>query len=98
VGVNYRCRIMSLLPKVAYQEIPVRTQGKAQVKRKKVLSYLKDAEGNDIEVKEYERKELLCGDILEGPAIIREAMATTHIVEGQKAIVGKYGEIYIELR
>jgi N-methylhydantoinase A len=98
VGVNYRCRIISQLPKIKYEEIPVRTKGKPQVKRKKVLSYLKDAEQNDIEVKEYERKELLCGDIVEGPAIIREAMATTHVVKGQKATIGKYGEIYIEWR
>ena len=98
VGVNYRCRIRSHLPKVEYEEIPTRTKGKPEVKRKRLFSYLKDAEHNDIEVEEYDRRELLCGDILEGPAIIREAMSTTHIVKGQKATIGKYGEIYVEWR
>jgi N-methylhydantoinase A len=31
-----------------------------------------------------------------GPAIIREPMSTTHVVAGQVATIGKYGEILIE--
>lgn len=65
MGVNYRCRIMSSLPKVEYEELPTRGSGKPEVKRKKVLSYLKDAEGGEIEVSEFERGGLMCGDMME---------------------------------
>jgi len=98
MGVNYRCRIMSPLPKAEYQELPARTRGKPDVKRKRVLSYLKNAKGSEIEVAEFEREELMRGDTIEGPAVIREPMSTTHILEGQKATIGKYGEIRIEMR
>jgi N-methylhydantoinase A len=98
MGVNYRCRIVSPLPKAEYQELPARTGGKPEVKRKRVLSYLKNAKGSEIEVAEFEREELMRGDTIEGPAVIREPMSTTHILERQKATIGKYGEIRIEMR
>ena len=64
-------------------------------KTKRKLSFLKDVRGNEIEVNEYKREYLQHEDTIKGPAIIREPMSTTFILEGQNAIVGKYGEIYI---
>ena len=36
------------------------------------------------------------GNVVVGPAIIREPMSTTHVVAGQRATVGAYGELVIE--
>jgi len=36
------------------------------------------------------------GDVIEGPAIIREELSTTQVCPGQTATVGSYGEIVIE--
>ncbi len=57
------------------------------------LSYLPEAEAD---VLEYERGDLYRGDVVKGPAIIREPDATTMVCAGQTATVGKYGEIRIE--
>lgn len=96
MGVTYRSRIMVPLPKAPYEKVSQRQAGRPKTQRKKVLSCIKDSKGNDIEVSEYDREELMLGDVIKGPAIIREPMSTTHILEGQKAVIGKYGEIYVE--
>ena len=57
------------------------------------LSYVEAAESR---AGEYQRDNLKAGNIVRGPAIIREAMSTTHVVAGQLATIGRYGEIYIE--
>ena len=46
--------------------------------------------------REYDRAKLQSGDVIEGPAIIREELSTTQVCPGQRATVGRYGEIVIE--
>lgn len=53
-------------------------------------------EGGERNGYEYERDELCPGDSVEGPAVIREDTSTTHIIAGQKATVGDFGELVIE--
>jgi N-methylhydantoinase A len=62
------------------------------------LSYLGDVDnledaGEGAQV--YERDDLRRGDVIEGPAIIMEKLSTTHVCTGQRATVGRYGEIVI---
>ena len=45
---------------------------------------------------EYERASLPTGARIAGPAVIREGLATTFVVPGQVAEVGRFGEIAIE--
>jgi N-methylhydantoinase A len=44
---------------------------------------------------EYRREELLYGDVIAGPAIIREAASTTFMLPQQVMAVGEYGELRI---
>jgi N-methylhydantoinase A len=64
-----------------------------QPERIVTLHYLEDGE---TEVAEYEREKLQRGDVIRGPAIIREPLSTTHMVRGQTATIGEWGEIVIE--
>lgn len=57
------------------------------------LSFMNEKES---EIMEYDRDELFYGDVIYGPAIIREPMATTIVCSGQIATIGRYGEIHIE--
>lgn len=45
---------------------------------------------------EYEREKLPPGAVVTGPAVIREALSTTFVPPGQRATVGRVGEIVIE--
>jgi N-methylhydantoinase A len=45
---------------------------------------------------EYERESLAVGAVVQGPAVIREALSTTFVMPGQVAEVGRFGEISIE--
>jgi len=49
-----------------------------------------------VTAREYDRSGLQSGDRIEGPAIIREELSTTQVCPGQRATVGRYGEIVIE--
>jgi N-methylhydantoinase A len=57
---------------------------------------LRYVEERESKVGEYQRENLKAGNIVRGPAIIREPMSTTHVVAGQVATIGDYGEISIE--
>ena len=43
----------------------------------------------------YERRTLCAGDVINGPAIVREPLSTTHIGQGQVGTIGRHGEIVI---
>jgi N-methylhydantoinase A len=57
------------------------------------LQYL---ETEPFDAPEYEREALAPGMRLAGPAIIREGLSTTFLYAGQRAEVGRLGEISIE--
>jgi N-methylhydantoinase A len=63
------------------------------VQRTLRLRYLGDGE---LDANEYARDQLLAGDRIAGPAIIREPMSTTLVPPGAAATVGSYGELVIE--
>ena len=47
--------------------------------------------------KVYDRKKLLAGNVIEGPAIIEEAASTTVIEPGDRVTVNEYGHLVMEL-
>jgi N-methylhydantoinase A len=78
---------------VAYQPIDRRNGGAPHAGRDITLSYIY---GEEVTAREYDRAMLQSGDVIEGPAIIREELSTTQVCPGQRATVGQYGEIVIE--
>ncbi|KHL01383.1 hydantoinase/oxoprolinase family protein [Sinomonas humi] len=98
-GVTFRVRAVQDTDKVEYPELPGREDDAGPVPtRTTTLSYLgalddPDEAGQAATV--FDRESLRRGDVIEGPSIIAERLSTTHVGEGQQAIVGRYGEIVI---
>ena len=98
-GVTFRVRAVQDTEKVTYPEVPERNDGTVLTSVRSVsLSYLGDLDdpadaGEHAQV--YEREDLRRGDVIQGPAIITEKLSTTHVCTGQRATVGRYGEIVI---
>ena len=91
-GVTYRVRAVVKTAKVSYP--PLKTRGSEPLKPvgSSVLRYVSDQE----EIAQIYRREDLCaGDVVMGPAIVREALSTTYITRNQLGTVGGYGEITI---
>ena len=91
-GVTYRVETVVPTEKVDYPKIPRRLSGEPTRVRLLELKYL---EKPSIHAAEYRREDLLCGDIIRGPAIVRETSSTTFVLPGQSLTVGQYGEMYI---
>lgn len=91
-GVTYRVETVIPTTKVDYPKIPARTGGEPQRTRTIDIRYLKD---HPIAAGEYQRADLRAGDVIQGPAIIREAASTTFMLPEQVMTVGEYGELYI---
>jgi N-methylhydantoinase A len=94
-GVTFRVQVIVPVEKVAYRRIEDRDGGELKPERTVTLRYLQDQE---VQAAEHQRDHLKRGDRIEGPAVIREALSTTHIGQDQVATVGDYGELVIERR
>lgn len=97
-GVTFRVRAVLDTPKVSYPELPERGAEPLQPIRTTVLRYLGDIEsGGDGEqtADVYQRDSLRAGDVIAGPAIVQEALSTTHIGATQVAAVGQHAELII---
>ncbi|GEN35338.1 hydantoinase/oxoprolinase family protein [Aneurinibacillus danicus] len=92
VGATFRLQIVIPTEKVNYPVLPSRTSGSLLPESIVELHYITD---EPITANVYSRDELLYGDVVYGPAIIRESMSTIFVQSDQKAAVGKYGEITI---
>ncbi len=93
-SVTYRVEVIVPSGKVSYPHLPVGQPRTLQPERIVTLHFTEDGE---TEVAEYEREKLQRGDVIRGPAIIREPLSTTHVVRGQTVTIGEWGEIVIEL-
>jgi N-methylhydantoinase A len=92
-GVTYRLSAIVPTEKVKYPTPRTRPAGETlQPSGTVILRYLEDAE---VEAPEYDRATLMLGDEIEGPAVIREPLSTTHLSRGQHATIGQVGEIVI---
>lgn len=93
-GVTYRVQAVVRTEKVDYPRLENRNgSGAPQAQRTLRLRYLGDGE---LDANEYARDQLMAGDRIAGPAIIREPMSTTLVPPGAAATVGSYGELVIE--
>ena len=92
-GVTYRVRAVVPTQKVSYPELPGREGQKLKSMGTTIIKYIAD-EAQIAQV--YDRINLRMGDVIQGPAIIREPLSTTHITQNQAGKVGKFGEINIE--
>ncbi|WP_413300987.1 hydantoinase/oxoprolinase family protein [Bacillus sp. 1P10SD] len=92
VGATFRLQIVISTEKVSYPVLPSRTTGYLFPESKVELQYISD---EPIIASIFSRDELLNGDVINGPAIIRESMSTIFVQDNQTAVVGKYGEIII---
>jgi N-methylhydantoinase A len=93
-GVTYRVEAVIAAQKVDYEPLAPRTSGSLASSSTFKLEYL-EAEPLDAAV--YDRADLRRGDVVTGPAVIREAMSTTFVLPGQQARVGEYGELHITM-
>jgi N-methylhydantoinase A len=93
-GVTYRVQLVVPVDKVSYSPADgTATRGEPRPTRTLKLQYLQD---EPFDAPEYEREILAPGMRLNGPAIIREALSTTFVYAGQRAEIGRLGEISIE--
>ncbi|WP_293780134.1 hydantoinase/oxoprolinase family protein [uncultured Aeromicrobium sp.] len=96
-GVTFRVQAVVPSSKVSYPTLPVRDDEHALTPTRELqINYL-GAHQEAVTAHEYHRSDLRAGDIIEGPAIIREELSTTFMIPGQKATVGAHGEIYIRM-
>ena len=91
-GVTFRAQLIVDAPKVEYPAIDVGDTTEVPPKSTVALKYLDRV--NSV-AGEHERDQLKARNIIRGPAIIREPMSTTHVLAGQRAEIGRYGEIII---
>ncbi len=92
--VTLRLRAVGLLPRPTLPKI---AKGSAEAEGLKGSRpvYRPDAD-NHVEYSVYDRRQMLSGNRVEGPAIIEEPSSTTIIHAGDALTVGEYGELIIE--
>lgn len=91
-SVTFRVEVIIPSPKVEYPKL-AKSDGKALVPSRRVsIRYLQQ---QPIDAGEYDRALLKAGALIDGPAVIREAMSTTFVLHGQIVRVGDYGELHI---
>jgi len=91
-GVTYRVQAVVPVEKVDYPRLERRAAGAPEPTGATTLRHIV---GEPVEAPEYQRETLLAGDEIAGPAIVREALATTYVCAGQTALVGDRGELTI---
>ncbi|MBX5448726.1 hydantoinase/oxoprolinase family protein [Thermogemmatispora sp.] len=92
-SVTYRVQVVVPSQKVEYPFLGEGQPHEVAPEHWTTLRYLGNGE---LRVAEYERAHLTSGAIVRGPAIIREPTSTIHVVAGQVARVGSWGEVIIE--
>jgi N-methylhydantoinase A len=93
-GVTYRVQLVVPVDKVSYSTADGDgPAGDPRPTRTRQLHHLRD---EPFDAPEYEREALAPGMRLGGPAIIREGLSTTFVYAGQRAEIGRLGEISIE--
>jgi N-methylhydantoinase A len=91
-GVTYRVEVALPTSKVDYPVLPARGAEPLAPTRTIELRYLEE---RPVQALEYDRAALRAGDVIDGPAIIREPLSTTFMLPGQIMTVGERGELHI---
>jgi N-methylhydantoinase A len=94
VTVNIRLKAIGKIKEVPETEIKKGKEIPAGAFKPRRKVYLED---NFIEARIFERDRLLCGNIIEGPAIVEEPYHTTLVMPGQTLEVDKLGNLVIQV-
>jgi N-methylhydantoinase A len=94
-GITYRVQVVLPTNKVEYPPL-AEADGRPPVRTGTVR--LRYVTAREVEADEYQRLQLLAGQVIDGPAIVREPLSTTYVTEGQRATVGPLGELQIHRR
>src|SRR5713226_1835384 len=94
--VTLRVSAVGLLPRPLLPTIAAGTGGSERA-RKGSRSAYQPALDTAVNYAVYDRGRLLCGDRIDGPAIIEEPSSTTVLHGGDVVTVGQYGELVIEV-
>jgi N-methylhydantoinase A len=91
-GVTYRVQLVVPADKIEHVARHAAAAAAPAPSRTLTLHHMADG---PIAAGEYEREHLPAGATISGPAVIREALATTLVMPGQTAQVGRFGELSI---
>ena len=91
-AVTYRVQAVVAAEKVQYPKIERRPAGAGPTFVPKVFHHLADTPVEGVEVR---REDLLAGDVVTGPAVVREDLSTTFVPIGRRLVVGDHGEFVI---
>lgn len=91
-GVTFRVRASVSIDRADYAKIPARKDGGPKPFRHATLEHL---DGAPLNAGEFERGTLRAGDLIVGPAIVREPLSTTFLPPRHKLVVGGFGELVI---
>ena len=92
-GVTYRVQVIVPSEKIHYERRDGRpSAGTPEPSDHATIHYLYD---DDVDARCYERDGLFPGDVVEGPAIVRELTSTTFVPRDRRGTVGLLGEIVI---
>ncbi len=92
-AVSYRVQLVVPAPKFEFAQLadgdgpPIPTGTRT----------LRQVLDRDVEAALYDRAQLAAGHVVDGPAVIHEALCTTFVPPGARARIGRHGEIAIEL-
>ena len=92
-GVTYRVELIVPSEKVEYVPCEAVQPGTPEPERLLTLEHLSE---EPLHAGEYHRDRLPGGSVIRGPAVIREDLSTTFVLPGQRARVGRVGEIVID--
>jgi N-methylhydantoinase A len=90
---NIRMKAVGKLKEVPFKEIAKGQQISDQAIKPSRKVYL---DGEFVECRIYNREKLLCGNTLQGPAIIEEPHSTTIVAEGQTLSIDNWGNLVID--
>jgi N-methylhydantoinase A len=93
MGVTYRLHAAVPTDKVEFPSPPRRSPG-AELRPTRTIT-LRYLDSQDVQANEYDRDDLMLGDTVAGPAVIREPLCTTYVPRAMTATVGTAGEIVI---
>ncbi|MEQ8661655.1 MAG: hydantoinase/oxoprolinase family protein, partial [Gammaproteobacteria bacterium] len=91
-AVTFRVRAAVAVERTGFSALPARTGAAPAPLRTVTLAHLA---GGPWQAGEYARDSLRAGDVIEGPAIVREPLSTTYLPPAHRLTVGALGELVI---
>lgn len=92
-AVSYRVQLVVPAPKFEFMPLPDAVGPPVPTGSRR----LRQVGDREVEASLYDRAQLAAGQRIDGPAVIHEALCTTFVPPGTRALVGRHGEIAIEL-